>query len=97
MSLRQFHSEDDMKKMPTVGSFPLEFMAIQAIAKWSVGMTEVFAFSVEVEKQTSLARLGAGTVIGQSTTVFLLPGSKRSVFESWILLNGSWEGDFYIK
>lgn len=55
--------------MPTVGYFPLEFMAIQAIAKWSVGMTEVFAFSVEVEKQTSLARLGGGTVIGQSTTV----------------------------
>ena len=49
-----------MKKMPTVDYFPLEFTAIQAIAKWSVGMTGVFAFSVEVEKQTSQARLGGG-------------------------------------
>ena len=69
-----------MKKMPTVDYFPLEFTAIQAIAKWSVGMTGVCAFSVEVEKQTSQARLGGGTVIVQSSTLLLLPGSKRSVF-----------------
>lgn len=79
MSPLQFHSEDDVRKMPTVDYFPLEFMAIQSIAKWSVGMPGMFAFSVEVEKQTSLARLGGGTVIGQSPPVFLLPGSKRSV------------------